>query len=88
MSRALDFASSTDDACIVVDDYGFLALVALHFLQLEYGNWTHVNADGIPVALVQIDCDLDHDSSPVKVDGVAGYEVISSWFSWSCPAAV
>jgi len=29
---ALNFACSADDACIVVDDYGFLTIVAFDFL--------------------------------------------------------
>jgi hypothetical protein len=70
LGGALNLASSADDACVVVDDYGFLAFVALHFLQLEYGNRTYVYTDGVAVAFVQVNYNLNHGLSPVEVDGV------------------
>jgi hypothetical protein len=70
LGGALNLASSADDACVVVDDYGFLAFVALYFLELEYSNRAYVHTDGIAVTLVQVNYNLNHDVSPAKVDGV------------------
>lgn len=80
LRRALNLARSTDDACVVVDDYGLLAFVALHFLQFEYGNRANIHTDRVAIAFVQINCDLYHVLSPAKVDRVECFEVISSWF--------
>ena len=70
MRRALNLASSTDDACVVVDDYGLLAFVALHFLQFEYGDRTNIHTDRVAITFVQINCDFHHVLTPTKVDRV------------------
>lgn len=76
----MNFAGSADDARIIVDDHGFLSLVALHFLEFEDRNRANVDAYGVAVAFVIVNHDTDHDLKPLKVEPVRQCEVISSWF--------
>jgi len=70
LGGTLYFAGSTDDACIVVDDYGLLSFVAFHFLKLENCDGAYINADGVAVAFVVVNYYTDHNLTPLEVEAV------------------
>jgi len=63
---ALNLASSADNAGVVVDDYGLLSVVALHFLKFEHRDRTHINTYRIAIAFVVVNFYFDHDRAPLK----------------------
>lgn len=74
---ALNLAGSAYDARVIVYDHRFLSFVTFSFLKLEHRNRAYVHTDRVPVALVQINHNTDHDLTPLEVQGIRSHEVIS-----------
>jgi len=74
----LHFARSTGNAGVIVDNYRFLSLIASDFFRLEDCGRTQINAHGVSITFVEIDCDCDHFLAPLRLG--KGACVIGSWF--------
>jgi hypothetical protein len=78
MGSALYLAGPTCHAGVIVDDYRFLSFISSDFFRLEDCGGTQINAHGVSIAFVEIDCDCDHVLAPLRVG--QGTCVIGSWF--------